>query len=128
MASAAKSIKVNLAQQIVQACEGSTKVFSFDCVTGDNEHPTYRGVFRVLRTVHPYRSHTYNVQMDYALFFTHDGKALHQYHGVVPLSVVRTARGSVGDWFGSHGCVRLSEADAKVLYGWASVGTTVQVS
>ncbi|KMQ83588.1 hypothetical protein RF55_19591 [Lasius niger] len=46
-------------------------------------------------------------------------KALHQYHGLVPLSVVRTARSGASDWFGSHGCVRLAEADAKVMYGWA---------
>ncbi len=124
---AARSIKVSLAQQIVGVYEGSTRVFRFDCVTGDSEHPTERGVFKVLRKAHPYRSHTYNVQMDFALFFTHDGKALHQYHGIVPLGVVRTARGSVGDWFGSHGCIRLSEADARALYGWAAVGTTVQV-
>ena len=128
MAPPTKSIKVKLTQQIVEAYEGGDRVFRFDCMTGDNEHPTDRGTFRILRKVHPYRSRTYNVQMDYALFFTHDGKALHQYHGVVPLSFVRTARDNIGEWFGSHGCVRLTEADAKALYGWASVGTTVQVS
>lgn len=30
-------------------------------------------------------------------------------------------------WFGSHGCVRLQEADAKTLYDWAPLGTTVFV-
>ena len=125
---AAKIIKVNLVRQIIEAYEGSTQVFRFECVTGDKDHPTDRGVFSILRKAHPYRSHTYNVQMNYAMFFTHDGKALHQYHGVVPLSVVRTARSSVSEWFGSHGCVRLAEADAKALYEWAPVGTTVHVS
>ncbi len=125
---AAKSIKVNLTLQIVEAYEGITRVFRFDCVTGDKDHPTDRGIFRILRKAHPYRSRTYNVQMNYAMFFTHDGKALHQYHGVVPLSVVRTARSSVSEWFGSHGCVRLTEPAAKALYDWAAVGTTVQVS
>ena len=66
--------------------------------------------------------------MNYAMFFTHDGKALHQYHGIVPLSIVRTARSNVSEWFGSHGCVRLAEADAKAMYEWTTVGTTVQVS
>ena len=125
--SAPKTIKVSLAQQIVEAYEGSTRIFLFDCVTGDKDHPTDSGVFRIMRKVHPYRSRTYNVQMDYAMFFTHDGKALHQYHGVVPLSIVRTARNSVSEWFGSHGCVRLTETDAKALYEWSPVGTTVQV-
>jgi len=122
-----KIIKVNLAQQIVEVYEGTERIFRFECVTGDKDHPTDRGTFKILRKHHPYRSRTYNVQMDYAMFFTHDGKALHQYHGMAPLSIVRTARSSISDWFGSHGCVRLAEADAKALYKWATVGTTVSV-
>jgi lipoprotein-anchoring transpeptidase ErfK/SrfK len=64
--------------------------------------------------------------MNYALFFTGDGKALHQYHGP-GFGVVRTFKKSVSDWFGSHGCVRLQEEDARTLYDWASVGTAVHV-
>jgi lipoprotein-anchoring transpeptidase ErfK/SrfK len=124
-----KIIRVNLQQQIVEVFEGPTRIFKFDCVTGDKGHPTDRGFFKV--TIKPenyrYRSHAYNVQMNYPLFFTRDGKALHQYHGSVPLSIVRSARNSVSDWFGSHGCVRLIETDAKALYEWASVGTKVHV-
>ncbi|HEX9172507.1 MAG TPA: L,D-transpeptidase, partial [Telluria sp.] len=30
--------------------------------------------------------------------------------------------------FGSHGCVRLDEADAQMLYEWASIGTAVEVN
>lgn len=120
-------IRVSLEQQTVEAYEGNARVFRFECVTGDKDHPTDRGVFKIFDKRHPYRSQTYNVQMNYALFFTNDGKALHQYHGVVPLAVVRGARNGVGDWFGSHGCVRLSEADAKALFEWAPRGTTVQV-
>lgn len=85
-------------------------------------------MFQILRKNHPYRSRTYNSQMNYALFFTSDGKALHQYHGVVLLSVVRTARSNFSDWFGSNGRVRLAEADAKALYEWARVCAVMQVS
>jgi lipoprotein-anchoring transpeptidase ErfK/SrfK len=122
-----KSIKVDLALQVVEAYVGSDRVLQFECVSGDRDHPTDRGTFKIMRKHHPYRSRAYNVQMDYAMFFTLDGKALHQYHGPVPLSLVRAARNSVSEWFGSHGCVRLAEADAKELYGWAPVGTTVKV-
>ncbi len=124
---ATKIIKVSLTEQSVEAFEGKERVFRFECVTGDKGHPTDKGVFQIMRKVHPYRSRTYNVQMNYAMFFTHDGKALHQYHGLVPLSVVRTVRSGVSDWFGSHGCVRLTEADAKALYQWAAIGTKVHV-
>jgi lipoprotein-anchoring transpeptidase ErfK/SrfK len=65
--------------------------------------------------------------MNYAMFFTTDGKALHQYHGAVPQNVVRTFRGKVSEWFGSHGCVRLSESDARALFEWAPLGTAVEV-
>lgn len=74
-----------------------------------------------------YRSRSYDAQMNYAMFFSHDGKAFHQYHGFVPLSAVRIARAGVSEWFGSHGCVRLTERDAKALYAWAPVGTRVHV-
>ena len=86
--------------------------------------------------------------MDYAMFFTTDGKAVHQYHGVVPLSasisvtavskearpgevvplsVVRTLKSKVSDYMGSHGCVRLTEDNARALYEWTPVGTQVRV-
>ncbi|KVN71333.1 hypothetical protein WM03_23510 [Burkholderia ubonensis] len=126
--SAAKRIVVDLSNQRVEAFEGAARVFRFDCVTGDSEHPTDRGAFRIMRKYPTYRSRAYDVQMDYAMFFTGDGKALHQYHGPMPLSLVRMARNTVSDWFGSHGCVRLAEADAKRLYDWAPMGTVVQVS
>ncbi len=75
---------------------------------------------------HPYRSKKYDVQMNYALFFTSDGKALHQYHGVVPIAVLRVMK-SGSDWIGSHGCVRLSQSDAAALYNWAAAQTPVVV-
>jgi lipoprotein-anchoring transpeptidase ErfK/SrfK len=63
----------------------------------------------------------------YALFFTHDGKALHQYHGPVDLRAIRFMRHNVSEWFGSHGCVRLREADARALFNWSPMGTAVYV-
>jgi lipoprotein-anchoring transpeptidase ErfK/SrfK len=66
------------------------------------------------------------VKMHYAMFFTHDGKAIHQYHGPV-FSIVRALKTSVSDSFGSHGCVRLQEEDARALFSWASNHTIVHV-
>jgi lipoprotein-anchoring transpeptidase ErfK/SrfK len=123
-----KRIEVSLEEQMVRAYEDDTLVYEFICVTGDDDHPTDSGTFKIFRKQHPYRSQTYDVQMDYALFFTQDGKALHQYHGPVPLSVVRTLKKQVSEWFGSHGCVRLEEDAARQLYEWAPVGTEVIVS
>jgi lipoprotein-anchoring transpeptidase ErfK/SrfK len=122
-----KRIAVNLEEQTVQAFEDDNQVYDFICVSGDDDHPTDKGVFKIFRKQHPYRSKTYNVEMDYAMFFTEDGKALHQYHGPVPLEVVRAMKQGVSEWFGSHGCVRLEEEAARTLYEWAPLGTQVTV-
>lgn len=122
-----KRIAVNLEEQTVQAFEDDQQVYDFICVSGDDDHPTDKGVFKIFRKQHPYRSKTYNVEMDYAMFFTEDGKALHQYHGPIPLEVVRAMKQGVSEWFGSHGCVRLEEEAARALYEWAPLGTQVTI-
>ena len=122
-----KHIVVNLEEQTVQAYEDDKKVYDFICVSGDESHPTDKGVFTIDRKEHPYRSKTYGVEMDYAMFFTDDGKALHQYHGPIPLPVVRELKQGVSEWFGSHGCVRLEEEAARTLYEWAPLKTKVTV-
>src|SRR4051812_45074959 len=101
-AMAEKVIKVKLSEQIVEAYEGNLRVFQFKCVSGDRAHPTDIGEFTVWDKRHPWVSHAYHVPMNYALFFTRDGKALHQYHGPVPLGVLRAARHWLSRWFGSH--------------------------
>jgi lipoprotein-anchoring transpeptidase ErfK/SrfK len=121
-----RRISVSLDQQIVEAYDGDKQVHRFECVSGDGDHPTDKGHFTIMRKHHPYSSHTYHVPMNYAMFFTMDGKALHQYHGPM-FNTVRMFKHSVSDWFGSHGCVRLREEDAKTLYDWASIGTSVHV-
>jgi lipoprotein-anchoring transpeptidase ErfK/SrfK len=121
-----KRIRVDLMQQVVEAFDGAARIHRFECVSGDQAHPTDRGAFRIMRKVHPYTSHAYHVPMNYAMFFTSDGKALHQYHGP-GFEIVRSLKKDVTSWFGSHGCVRLQEEDARTLYEWAAVGTTVDV-
>jgi hypothetical protein len=61
-----------------------------------------------------------------ARFFTSDGKALHQYHGIMPLNVFRLASSGT-DRIGPRGCVRLVESDAAALYRWVPVNTVVVV-
>ncbi len=124
-----KLIKVYLAEQIVEALEGSKKVFEFECVTGDEGHETHLGNFHIIRKPEDYHyiSKKYNVPMNYPLFFTSDGKAFHQYHGPVPFSVMRFSKKNISDMVGSHGCVRLTENAAKTLYNWAPLGTKVEI-
>ena len=122
----AKLILVDLEKQEVTAFE-SGKVFHVcECVSGDEDHPTPTGKFKINRMHHPYTSRKYKVPMNYALFFTKTGVALHQYHGPAPWWMLRIGR-SITKLVGSHGCVRLQESDAQKLYRWAAVGTAVEV-
>lgn len=124
---AKKLIRISLSRQMLEAFEGESLAFRFPCVSGDKDHPTDRGTFKILRMHKKYRSRTYNARMDYAMFFTLDGKAIHQYHGPAPWPLLRAGR-ALSDWVGSHGCVRLTEADAKALYQWSFNGLEVRVS
>jgi lipoprotein-anchoring transpeptidase ErfK/SrfK len=118
-----KEIMVDLEAQNLTAYDKKKQVYEFDVVTGSKDHPTPEGRFKITRKVTPYRSKKYDAQMDYAMFFN-GGNAIHQFHG--PFGLDHLARG-VSDWFGSHGCVRLQEQNAKTLFEWAPVGTPVEV-
>jgi lipoprotein-anchoring transpeptidase ErfK/SrfK len=119
-----KRIEVDLSRQVLLAFDGTSQVFCFDCVSGDESHPTPVGRWHVNRKVHPYTSHTYHVRMDHAMFFTMTGEAIHQSHFVGPLSYLKY----LGvESIGSHGCVRLAEEDATRLYAWTPLGTPVWV-
>ncbi len=122
-----RRVEVSLATQTAYLVSNGCIVHAFEAVTGDDDHPTDKGVFRILRKHHPYRSKTYDVQMDYAAFFTRDGKAFHQYHGVASISFLRRMKRRVSDWIGSRGCVRLEKSHARKLYNWVSIGTRVTV-
>ena len=119
-----KRIEVNLSRQVLLAFDGATQVYSFDCVSGDDSHPTPLGYWRINRKHRHYVSHTYHVRMDYAMFFTTTGEAIHQSHLVGPLSYLKMM--GLG-FVGSHGCVRLAEEDAATLFAWAPMGTPVWV-
>jgi hypothetical protein len=122
-----KKIVVDTSAQTLNAFIGTLCIYDWDCVCGDSDHPTDPGVHTIFRKQHPCRSKPYNVQMNYAQFFTNDGKAIHQYHGITPLGILRVVKKGT-DWIGSHGCVRLTGTHAKTLYEWTpAIGTKVDV-
>jgi lipoprotein-anchoring transpeptidase ErfK/SrfK len=119
-----KRIKVNLGRQVLFAYDGEKEVFKFDCASGDKDHPTNPGTFTIFKKDRKHYSQKYHAQMDYAMFFTHDGKAIHMSHAVGPISFLKYLG---ADYFGSHGCVRLAEQDAKKLFEWTPMGTVVRI-
>ena len=119
-----RRIEVFLGRQVLIAYEGAKKVFEFDCATGDRKHPTGTGTFKIIRKHRTYTSMKYKVPMDYAMFFTTDGKAIHKSQMVGPISYLKYAG---LNYFGSHGCVRLADSDARALFDWAPMDTPVVV-
>ena len=119
-----KIILVDLDDQNLYAYDGTRLVHEFYCASGSHGHPTaiWPSVHRTFRKHREYRSKAYDAQMNYAMFFTVDGKAIHQSNAVGITSILK-------DWgvnqLGSHGCVRLSEDNARTLFDWAPMNTTV---
>jgi len=118
-----KAIVVNLNRQILNAFSKLSQTYNFDCASGDVNHRTPPGYYRIYRKHKTYRSKTYDAQMDYAMFF-HRGYAIHMAHIV---GVTSFLKWSGFDSLGSHGCVRLAESDAQKLFGWAPMQTPVVV-
>lgn len=117
-----KSIHVYLAEREVDLLEDGRVIATFDCLIGREGHETRPGAFRVLLKDKDKVSRTYNAPMPYALKFDRDWKAIHQSSNFF----WRNVGMSLGvDAAGSHGCVGLSEADAKRTFEWAAVGTPV---
>ncbi len=109
-------IDVNLSRQRLTAYNGSTAVFTTLVSTGLPRTPTVVGRFRILTKV---RSQTMSgpgyrlpgvewVMYFYRGYATH-GTYWHKNFGR-PMS---------------HGCVNMTNADARWLYNWASIGTPV---
>lgn len=100
--------------------------FEFHCITGDDGVPhnaTRIGDFSIGRKVKDYVSQTYNVPMPYSLFFD-EGRAFHQTDHAVFRSFLQSLD---IPYFSTHGCVGLSENDAKSLFEWAEIYTSVYV-
>lgn len=123
----AKSIVVDRSDQMVYAYEDETLFMSATTSTGLDSTPTPRGVFSVYKkTPSRYMQGPLpNINSDqyydlpgvpWNLYFTEGGAVIHgaYWH----------------DKFGtkySHGCVNLSPKDARSIYEWADLGTTVTV-
>jgi lipoprotein-anchoring transpeptidase ErfK/SrfK len=122
-----KHIVVDLSEQWVYAYDGAEEVYAVPTTTGKDGFRTPTGSFTVQRR---YRAKSmqgsgngeswYAANVPYILFFTERGHAL---HGApwVPGRVFGSGQRR------SHGCVNLPVMAAAWLFGWAEIGTTVEV-
>jgi glycosyltransferase involved in cell wall biosynthesis len=118
LASASKKIVVDLAKQEAFAYEDNKLVLKGWISSGKAEYKTPRGRYRVLAKEKFHISNEWpkpdgGAEMPYMLRLTWSGIALHL--GYVPNHPA------------SHGCIRVKNNFAQMLYKWADVGTRVIV-
>ncbi len=120
-----KTIVVDIASQNLYAISNLAQIYKFNCTTGDSDNPTPKGIFNIIpgRKHKDYTSKTYKVPMDYAMFF-YKGCAIHRANLVSVTSILKNAG---IDYFGSHGCVRLGDSDAKTMFTWTPEKTPVMI-
>lgn len=121
---APKTIYVVTDEQKLYAWEGNELVYEFHVVTGRPGKETHAGVFSISRKYEDYTSKTYNAPMPYSMFFTDDGKAIHGTRLAITRSYIHTY---ITESVGSHGCVGLTEDDARALFEWAPMKTRIVV-
>jgi lipoprotein-anchoring transpeptidase ErfK/SrfK len=113
-----RTIEVDLSEQRLTAWQGSTRVRVLVVSTGDEEHPTIRGQFKIKAKYEKIdmigRDYYYHnvpyVMMFSRPFYIHAAPWREKFGA--PLS---------------RGCVTLSTHDAEWLFKWAPVGTAVVV-
>ena len=119
-----KEIKVFIERQILVALEDGEEIYSFDIVTGRDTKETTAGRYTIFRKHEKYTSKTYGSEMPYTMFFTKDGKAI---HGTQMATLRSYLHKYITESVGSEGCVGLTDDNAKALFDWAPIGTTVIV-
>ena len=119
-----KEIQVHIEQQVLVALENGEEVYNFDIVTGRDGKETTAGRYKIFRKHEKYTSKTYGSEMPYTMFFTKDGKAI---HGTQMATLRSYLHSYLTESVGSQGCVGLTDDNAKALFDWASMGTTVVV-
>ena len=128
----ARWIDVNITTLRATAMQGNTPVYTAPIATGRPGFDTPIGTFRIQwrsidRTMD---SSTVGIPLDspggylvpdvrYAMYFTNFGHAIHGNYWVPP--------SMFGNSRTSHGCVGMSNDDAKVFWDFSSVGTKVVI-
>ena len=133
-------VDVNLSAQWATFCNNGQMDNSFAITSGQPDLPTPAGVYHVFSKQSPTTFYSpwpvgspyyYEpTHINYALEFKEGGFFLHDAwwrstYG--PGTNVPHTDPVYGDMTGTHGCVVMSTAQAQWLYGWAPIGTTVNI-
>lgn len=110
---AAPKVIINRSSQLYTVIDNGVMIKTGRVSTGRKTHPTPVGIFTIHAKYKSVMSEKYRVPMVNAMFFKGTKYAIHQ--------------GQLPGYPASHGCVRLSKADAKQLYSLLPIGTTVTI-
>jgi hypothetical protein len=133
-----KRIIVSLSREALFAYDGTKLVLQTLVTTGNPNLPTPTGHFTVLGKYHPYEfvspwpeGSPYYYAPSWsqrAMLFKEGGYFLHDAPWRGAFGPGTNGAGQPGtNYGGTHGCVNIPSAPMEFLFGWASVGTTVDV-
>ena len=124
--SGSKHIQVDISEQHMYVFNGDTLVYSFIASTGMG-NSTRVGTFSVLNKIPNAYGATWNIWMPNWLGIYWSGSLQNGIHALPILSNGATLwAGYLGTPI-SYGCVVLDTYDAQILYGWADIGTPVEI-
>jgi LysM repeat protein len=126
-ASADREIIVDVSEQRAYVYQNDQLLWVFVISTGIPGRETARGSFQIQNKIPMAYASTWNLQMPYWLGFYWAGTLQNGFHALPILSDGSRLWGGLLGRPASYGCVILSEADARTLYEWATVGTPVMV-
>jgi LysM repeat protein len=122
-----KRILVDLSEQHLYAYQGDTLLYSFIASTGMWKSPTRTGTFSVLNKLPNAYASTWGLQMPYWMGIYWSGGLQ---NGIHALPILSSGQQLWAGYLGtpiSYGCIVLGTYEARLLYEWADVGTTVVV-
>jgi len=125
-AGGAKRIVVDISEQRMYVWQGDTLVWNFVTSTGLDGYPTRRGSFQVQSRIPNAWSSAWQLWMPYWLGIYWAGGSENGIHALPIINGQTLWEGYLGSPI-SYGCVVLSAADAERLYGWADIGTAVDI-
>ncbi|QQR93631.1 L,D-transpeptidase family protein [bacterium] len=124
-----KRIITDVSSQYTYVIENYEIIRSFASSTGEAKHPTKYGEFSVFDKI-PNAWGYYEIWMPYWLSIYYAGGSVNGIHGIPtsPEGAKYTSwAASVGRYPVTYGCVMPSDANAKWLYNWAEIGTSVSI-
>jgi LysM repeat protein len=122
-----RSIIVDVSEQRAYVYQNGGLLWTFVVSTGLPGRDTWRGSFQIQNKIPVAYASTWDLQMPYWLGFYWAGTLQNGFHALPILSDGSRLWGGLLGRPASYGCVILSEADARTLYEWATVGTPVTV-